>query len=60
LAWQQQVFDPLQQVVANNCHLHCYTEQTIQSIFLSSLSSNDDSIEAASAAAVLAQILQSS
>lgn len=30
---QQRIFDPLQQAVANNCHLHRYTEQSIQSVF---------------------------
>ena len=30
--WQK-AFDPLQQLVADNCHLHRYTEQTIDSVF---------------------------
>jgi SAM-dependent methyltransferase len=33
LEFQQVLLDPLQQAVANNCHLHRYTEQTIQSVF---------------------------
>jgi SAM-dependent methyltransferase len=30
---QQLALDPLQQAVANNCHLHRYTEQSIQNVF---------------------------
>jgi SAM-dependent methyltransferase len=33
LELQQITFDPLQQLVADNCHLHRYTESTILSIF---------------------------
>jgi SAM-dependent methyltransferase len=33
LEWQQEQLDPLQQAVAHNCHLHRYTEQTIDSVF---------------------------
>lgn len=33
LEWQQVKLDPLQQAVAHNCHLHRYTEQTIDSVF---------------------------
>jgi ubiquinone/menaquinone biosynthesis C-methylase UbiE len=33
LEWQQQKLDPLQQALADNCHLHRYTEQTIASVF---------------------------
>jgi SAM-dependent methyltransferase len=35
LEWQQQLLDPLQQKVADNCHLHRYTEQTIDTVFAS-------------------------
>ena len=34
LELQQTVLDPLQQIVADNCHLHRYTEQTISDVFL--------------------------
>jgi ubiquinone/menaquinone biosynthesis C-methylase UbiE len=30
---QQQLLDPLQRAVANNCHLHRYSEQTIAQVF---------------------------
>lgn len=33
LDWQQQYLDPLQQIVAHNCHLHRHTETTIETIF---------------------------
>jgi SAM-dependent methyltransferase len=33
LDWQQRSLDPLQQLVAHNCHLHRYTETTIGTIF---------------------------
>lgn len=33
LEWQQQTLDPLQQALADNCHLHRYTEQTIARVF---------------------------
>jgi SAM-dependent methyltransferase len=33
LEWQQQTLDPLQQALADNCHLHRYTEQTIAHVF---------------------------
>ena len=33
LAWQQTVLDPLQQRLADNCHLHRSTENTIGSVF---------------------------
>jgi ubiquinone/menaquinone biosynthesis C-methylase UbiE len=33
LDFQQQLFDPLQQVVADNCHLHRYTDRVIDDIF---------------------------
>jgi SAM-dependent methyltransferase len=34
LELQQKLFDPLQQVVADNCHLHRYTETMIEQVFL--------------------------
>jgi len=34
LDWQQQAFDPLQQVLAHNCHLHRNTDSFIQEIFM--------------------------
>ena len=33
LEWQQQLLDPLQQALVDNCHLHRYTEGTITSVF---------------------------
>jgi ubiquinone/menaquinone biosynthesis C-methylase UbiE len=33
LEWQQQVLDPIQQVVADNCHLHRYTQDSIAQVF---------------------------
>ena len=33
LEWQQTIFDPLQQLVAENCHLHRYTEDSISNMF---------------------------
>jgi SAM-dependent methyltransferase len=33
LALQQQVFDPFQQAVADNCHLHRYTDENIAAAF---------------------------
>lgn len=33
LALQQEVFDPLQQVVADNCHLHRFTDANVAKIF---------------------------
>jgi len=33
LAWQQTVLDPLQQRLADNCHLHRSTQNTIGSVF---------------------------
>lgn len=33
LEWQQETFDPLQQLVADNCHLHRYTDENIASTF---------------------------
>lgn len=33
LEWQQETLDPIQQVLADNCHLHRYTEDTIASVF---------------------------
>jgi ubiquinone/menaquinone biosynthesis C-methylase UbiE len=33
LEWQQNVFDPWQQSVAHNCHLHRHTEDAITSVF---------------------------
>ena len=33
LEFQQRLLDPLQQIVADNCHLHRYTEDTIAGIF---------------------------
>ena len=33
LEWQQQLLDPLQQRLADNCHLHRYTEATIVEVF---------------------------
>lgn len=33
LEWQQQALDPLQQLLAENCHLHRYTEQSINNVF---------------------------
>lgn len=33
LEWQQEFFDPLQQKLADNCHLHRYTDDTIGKIF---------------------------
>ena len=33
LEWQQTTLDPLQQALADNCHLHRYSEQTIDSVF---------------------------
>ena len=41
LEFQQKAFDTLQQMVADNCHLHRYTEQTIDSVF-----QDDDSSKA--------------
>lgn len=34
LEWQQKALDPLQQLVAENCHLHRYTANTIREVFL--------------------------
>ena len=34
LEWQQRTLDPLQQLVAHNCHLHRRTEEDIQRIFV--------------------------
>lgn len=33
LDWQQKVFDPLQQILAENCHLHRSTDESIDRIF---------------------------
>lgn len=33
LEWQQELFDPLQQKLADNCHLHRYTENAIDEVF---------------------------
>ena len=33
LEFQQKAFDPLQQAVAHNCHLHRQTENVISSVF---------------------------
>jgi SAM-dependent methyltransferase len=33
LEWQQEFFDPLQQRLADNCHLHRYTDDTIANVF---------------------------
>ena len=33
LEWQQQVLDPVQQALADNCHLHRYTDDKIAEIF---------------------------
>jgi hypothetical protein len=33
LEWQQAFLDPLQQKLADNCHLHRYTDDTIAKIF---------------------------
>ena len=33
LEWQQEFFDPLQRKLADNCHLHRYTENAINKIF---------------------------
>lgn len=33
LEWQQEFFDPLQQRLADNCHLHRYTDDTISNVF---------------------------
>jgi len=33
LEWQQTTLDPLQQLVAENCHLHRYTQETIHQVF---------------------------
>jgi SAM-dependent methyltransferase len=33
LELQQTTFDPLQQALVDNCHLHRYTERTIESVF---------------------------
>lgn len=33
LEFQQRLFDPLQQAVADNCHLHRYTDSTIATVF---------------------------
>jgi len=33
LEWQQKTLDPLQQALADNCHLHRYTERTISDVF---------------------------
>ena len=33
LEWQQKTLDPLQQALADNCHLHRYTERTISEVF---------------------------
>ena len=33
LEFQQRAFDGVQQMVADNCHLHRYTEETISEIF---------------------------
>jgi hypothetical protein len=40
LEWQQEVLNPLQQAVADNCHLHRYTPEAIQSVFTSADSSS--------------------
>jgi ubiquinone/menaquinone biosynthesis C-methylase UbiE len=34
LEWQQTTLDPLQQFLADNCHLHRYTQETIRQVFL--------------------------
>lgn len=34
LEWQQELFDPLQQKLADNCHLHRYTDDEIDKTFL--------------------------
>ncbi|CAB9527610.1 Methyltransferase-like protein 7B [Seminavis robusta] len=39
LEWQQETLDPLQQLVADNCHLHRYTQETIHDVFATN---NDD------------------
>jgi hypothetical protein len=33
LDFQQKLFDPLQQAVADNCHLHRFTDDNIDRIF---------------------------
>jgi hypothetical protein len=33
LELQQNAFDPIQQLLADNCHLHRYTERTVESVF---------------------------
>jgi SAM-dependent methyltransferase len=33
LEWQQEFFDPLQQRLADNCHLHRYTDDIIANVF---------------------------
>lgn len=33
LEWQQELFDPLQQKLADNCHLHRYTDDAIDKVF---------------------------
>lgn len=33
LELQQKIFDPLQQIVADNCHLHRYTDANIREVF---------------------------
>ena len=33
LEFQQELLDPIQQKLADNCHLHRYTEETIESVF---------------------------
>lgn len=40
LDWQQRKLDPLQQIVAHNCHLHRNTEKVIDSVFGSSANSS--------------------
>ncbi len=35
LDWQQQAFDPLQQILAHNCHLHRNTDSLIREVFMS-------------------------
>jgi len=41
LEMQQKLFDPLQQAVAHNCHLHRYTDESILEAFTSSTSQSN-------------------
>lgn len=42
LEWQQTNLDSLQQLVADNCHLHRYTQETIHQVFQNEYASGSD------------------